>query len=267
MKSAFLNLLSLAPTAAWLLPLALATVALANDRSRSDPRCYELRIYQVAPGKRDALIARFRDHTDRLFARHGIERLGYWVPVDATDHSLVFLLAYPSRAERETRWEAFRNDPEWQAARKESEAGGPLLTGSESILLSATDYSPAIAAAAKSPERVFELRTYKAQPGRLAALNARFRDRTVALFSKHGMTHLGYWMPLDAAKGSDDTLIYLLAHASQEAAAESFKAFRVDPDWIAAREASEKAAGGSLTVQPGGVRSQFLRPLPFSPTR
>ena len=81
------------------------------------------------------------------------------------------------------------------------------------------------------------------------------------------MTHIGYWLPLDADKGAADTLIYLLAHASREAAAESFKAFRVDPAWVAARDASEKAAGGSLTVQPGGVKSQFLRPLDFSPTR
>ncbi len=267
MKSLITHLLSLAPLALWMLPLAMTAAVFAADRSSTDLQCYELRIYQAAPGKRDALIQRFRAHTDRLFARHGITRLGYWVPVDATDNSLVFLLAYPSRADRETRWNAFRNDPEWQSAQKASEANGPLISKSESILLGATDYSPVIAAAAKSPERVFELRTYKTNPGRLAALNARFRDHTVALFSKYGMTHIGYWMPLDAAKGSDDTLIYLLAHASQEAAAASFKAFRADSDWIAARDASEKAAGGSLTVQPGGVRSQFLRPLEFSPLR
>lgn len=267
MKPLLEQTLSLAPLGLCLLPLALATAVFAGDRSSTDPKCYELRIYQAAPGKRGALIERFRAHTDRLFARHGIERLGYWVPVDPADNAFVFLLAYPNRAERDTRWEAFRNDPEWQAARKASEAGGPLLTGSESILLGATDYSPAIVAAAKSPGRVFELRTYKTPAGRLAALNARFRDHTLALFSKHGMTHIGYWMPLDAANGADDTLIYLLAHASPEAAAESFKAFRVDPAWIAAREASEKAAGGSLTVQPGGVRSQFLRPLEFSSLR
>lgn len=267
MKSLLTHLLSLAPLAVWMMPLAATATVFAADRSSTDLRCYELRIYQAAPGKRNDLIERFRAHTDRLFARHGIERLGYWVPVDAADNALVFLLAYPSRAEREARWNAFKNDPEWQAAQKASEANGPLVSKSESILLSATDYSPAIAAAANNPERVFELRTYKTNPGRLAALNARFRDHTVALFSKHGMTHIGYWMPLDAAKGSDDTLIYLLAHASREAAAESFKAFRADPAWIAAREASEKAAGGSLTVQPGGVRSQFFRPLEFSPLR
>jgi hypothetical protein len=267
MKSLFAPLLSLTPLALCMLPLAATASGSTADRSSTDQHCYELRIYQAAPGKREALIERFRAHTDRLFARHGIQRLGYWVAADPADNSLVFLLAYPDRAERERRWNAFKNDPEWQSAQKASEANGPLVSKSESILLSATDYSPAIAAAAKSPERVFELRTYKTNPGRLAALNARFRDHTVALFSKHGMTHIGYWMPLDATKGADDTLIYLLAHASREAAAESFKAFRADPAWIAAREASEKAAGGSLTVQPGGVRSQFLRPLEFSALR
>jgi hypothetical protein len=76
------------------------------------------------------------------------------------------------------------------------------------------------------------------------------------------MTHIGYWNPVDAEKGAEDTLIYLLAHASREAAAQSFAAFRSDPDWIAAKAASEK--DGSLTVQPGGVKSIFLKPTSFS---
>ena len=87
-------------------------------------------------------------------------------------------------------------------------------------------------------ERVFELRTYTAAPGKLEALLARFRDHTVALFEKHGMTNVGYWVPSDPPR-SEDTFVYLLAHESREAAAASWEAFRNDPAWKAAREASE----------------------------
>ena len=110
------------------------------------------------------------------------------------------------------------------------------------------------------------MRIYKCEPGRLPNLNARFRDHTVGLFAKHGMTNFGYWTPMDAAQGADDTLVYILAHKSKEAAAASFKAFRDDPAWIAARKASEEKAGGSLTTK-DGVQSIFMKATDYSPTK
>src|SRR3954453_20164016 len=98
----------------------------------------------------------------------------------------------------------------------------------------------ATAAEEKGKERVFELRTYTAAEGKLDALNARFRDHTNKLFVKHGMELVGYWTPTDEAKGSKNTLIYVLAHASKEAADKSWKAFRDDPEWKAALKESEK---------------------------
>src|SRR5258707_11545326 len=97
----------------------------------------------------------------------------------------------------------------------------------------ATPVSPSVA----KDSRCFELRTYHAAPEKLEALNARFRDHTVALFKKHGMTQLGYWTPMDKEKGATDTLVYILAHKSKEAADASFTAFRADPDWVAAKKA------------------------------
>jgi hypothetical protein len=108
--------------------------------------------------------------------------------------------------------------------------------------------------------RVFELRTYTTPPGKLDALKARFRDHTVKLFEKHGMTNIGYWAPQDAPQ-KDNTLVYLLAHSSREAAAKSWADFRTDPDWVKARTESEK--DGPLTIQ-GGVTSVFLDPTDFS---
>ncbi len=114
------------------------------------------------------------------------------------------------------------------------------------------------AAGAEEGRRVFELRTYTAGPGKLEALQARFRDHTVALFEKHGMTNVGYWVPADPPR-SEDTLVYLLAHESREAAAQSWERFRKDPAWTAAKKASE--VDGRLAVK---VESVFLEPTDFS---
>jgi hypothetical protein len=131
-----------------------------------------------------------------------------------------------------------------------------------------TDYSPAIKPAKASPERTFELREYTASAGNLAALDARFRDHTVNLFNKHGMQQLAYWHFMPNQKNADNALLYLLAHKSKEAAAESFAAFRADPVWIKAKEESEKKAGGSLTEGGmAGVKSTFMKPTDYSPTK
>src|SRR5438093_298699 len=110
----------------------------------------------------------------------------------------------------------------------------------------------ASASAADKEERVYEMRIYYAAPGKLEALNARFRDHTLKLFEKHGITNLWYFTPAKGEPGADEKLIYFLAHKSVDAAKESFDAFRKDPDWNKARTESEKKAGGSLTVKEGG---------------
>lgn len=114
---------------------------------------------------------------------------------------------------------------------------------------------------AQPANRVFEIRTYTAAEGKLDALKARFRDHTIRLFEKHGMTNIGYWMPQDDPL-SENTLIYILAFPSREAAKQSWDAFRADPEWQKARAASE--ADGRLTVN---VESIFADPADFSPLK
>ena len=87
--------------------------------------------------------------------------------------------------------------------------------------------------------KVFELRTYYVHPGRMPALEKRFTDHTIALLTKHGMKLSGFWKPTDPAK-SEEVLVYLVEHSSREAADKSWAEFRKDPEWIAARDASEK---------------------------
>jgi hypothetical protein len=116
-------------------------------------------------------------------------------------------------------------------------------------------------ASAQTSNRVFELRTYTAAPGKLDALHKRFRDHTVRLLSKHGMSHVGYWAPADAPL-AENTLIYVLAHKSREAAKKSWDDFRADPEWVKVRDESQK--DGPLTTK---VESVFLNPTDYSPLK
>ncbi len=248
------------------LVLLTALTALPSFAAEKDSRCYEMRIYYAPPGKLDALNTRFRDHTCKLFEKHGMVNIGYWLPLENTENKLVYILAYPSREARETSWKAFMADPDWQSAYKASEKDGKLVAKADVTFLAATDFSPEIKPATAAAPRTFELRTYTATPGKLDDLLARFRDHTLKLFAKHGMTSFGYWTPTELKGGRGEKLIYLLAHQSKDAAAASFKAFRADPDWVAVKKASEEKAGGSLTVT-DGVKSEFMVPTDYSPTK
>ncbi|MCG3159583.1 MAG: hypothetical protein JMDDDDMK_00577 [Acidobacteria bacterium] len=110
-----------------------------------DSRCFEIRTYVAAPGKLEELHARFRNHTMKLFKKHGMEVVGFWGPTDkekGSENTLVYVLAFPSREARAKAWITFGTDPEWQKARSESEKNGKLTEKIESVILGATDYSP-----------------------------------------------------------------------------------------------------------------------------
>jgi hypothetical protein len=104
-------------------------------------RVFEMRTYYCHPGRLEALNKRFREHTNRLFVKHGMELVGYWMPIDKPD-VLVYVLAYPSRDAAAKAWTAFRGDADWNAARKASETEGPIVLKVDSVYMSPTDYSP-----------------------------------------------------------------------------------------------------------------------------
>lgn len=118
-------------------------------------------------------------------------------------------------------------------------------------------------AEAQDAARVYELRTYTTEAGRLPALLERFGGGEIDLFHRAGMTSVGYWVP-DDPELSQHTMVYMLVHDSREAAAESWQRFRDDPDWQRMRAESE--ADGPILVR-DGVRSMFLTPTSFSPAR
>jgi hypothetical protein len=106
--------------------------------------------------------------------------------------------------------------------------------------------------------RVYELRTYTCFEGKLEALKARFRDHTIAIFNRHGMESIGYWIPEDPEK-SKTTLIYILAHPSREAATKNWAAFRDDPEWK--KVSADSEANGKIVQK---VESVFMNPADFS---
>lgn len=116
----------------------------ARGFEQTGGRVFEIRTYTTHDGKLDALNARFRDHTQRLFARHGITSVAYWTPTDApsSKNTLIYVLAHPDRDAAKRNWDAFRTDPEWQEARTASEANGPIVSKVESVFMQPTDYSP-----------------------------------------------------------------------------------------------------------------------------
>jgi hypothetical protein len=114
---------------------------------------------------------------------------------------------------------------------------------------------------AQGTDRVFELRTYTAQPGKFEAMKARFRNQIIPLFKKHNLTVVGFWTPADAP-ASENTLIYVLAHPSREAAKKNWDGFRSDPERVKVWAETEKDGPINLKVD-----SVYMNPLDFSPIK
>jgi len=107
-------------------------------------KVFELRTYTSPDGRLNDLVARFRNDTLRIFEKHGMHNVGYWLPTDApaASNTLVYILAHDSRDAATKSWAAFREDPEWQAVAQRTQANGPIVTKVESLFLEATDFSP-----------------------------------------------------------------------------------------------------------------------------
>jgi hypothetical protein len=116
------------------------TAGKADDQTKNPQHVFELRTYYTNEGKIDALHKRFREHTDRLFKRHGIHVVGYWVPHDEKD-KLVYLVRFSSRDAAKAAWKEFSDDPEWQKVFKESHKDGVIVKKVESVFMDPTDYS------------------------------------------------------------------------------------------------------------------------------
>lgn len=236
--------------------VACARPAAAQE---ADERCYELRTYTAPEGRLDDLDRRFRKYSRTIFAKYHMDRVGFWIPMDNPDNEYVYMLSYPECADRDPAWDNFLSDAEWQHINAITTAEDDVVTDVEYRMLQPTDFSPTVGPSAREHPRVFELRTYTAAPGKLEDLLTRFRDHTMELFQKHGMTNVGYWLPID---NEANQLVYLLAFPSQFARNESWEEFKADPEWQAAYEASRQ--DGPLVER---VESIMLQPTDYSPIK
>ncbi len=214
---------------------------------------HELRVYEAMPGKLPALNDRFADHTVGFFKKHGIGVVGFWTEEFGTSNRLTYILSFESMADRESRWNAFQADPDWQSRRAETEVQGPLVERYHNVFMRLTAYSPQ----PKISSSVQELRVYEAMPGKLPALHDRFAKYTDSFFKKHGMGVVGYWTE---EVGTSNQLVYMLGYPSLVDREKCWAAFQADPDWLAARAQTE--LGGPLVKR---FHNSILRPTAYSP--
>ncbi len=197
--------------------------------AKAPPKLYELRIYTTNPGKLPDLHARFRDHTMKLFEKHGIENVIYWTLAEdfgneSKDNTLVYVIAHKNKEAADASWAAFRADPEWQAVQAKSEENGKLLAATPvSVYLNPTDFYPGdFAPNAKSdkPARLFELRRYNDGVDRVPATVDRFKTWEGELFRNSGIETLGFWTTAD-----NSAFVYLLGHQDRATADANWQTF------------------------------------------
>jgi len=121
-----------------------ASITIPPAVAEQHGRVFELRTYTCYEGKLPDLLARFRNHTMRIFENHGMTSIAYWVPQDppASQNTLIYIIAHASREAAKKNWDEFRNDPEWQKVQKDSEANGKIVSKVESVFMDPTDFSP-----------------------------------------------------------------------------------------------------------------------------
>jgi len=271
---------------------AIASIAMNAISQDSSSTIYELRSYVSEPGRQADVLKLIEGGGMAFMKKHQLNLVAAWVPSDSKDERVFTLISHQNKASCDASWTAFQNDPAWKEVVQKSAVDGKKPVKSiERVFMSVNDYSPSLNMK-PAGERVFELRTYIASKGNLAGLNARFRNHTLKLFEKYGMTNIMYWSALEGepltcgklleavspigkadakidvnAPAAGNSLIYFIAHASEEAAKDSFGKFRVDPVWEKVRSESEANAGGMSLTADGGVKSLFLKATSFSPLK
>jgi hypothetical protein len=118
-----------------------AAITIPSAVAEEHGRVFELRTYTCYEGKLPDLLARFRNHTMRIFEKHGMTNIAYWVPLHH-QNTLIYIIAHASREAAKKNWDEFRNDPEWQKVQKDSEANGKIVSKVDSVFMDPTDFSP-----------------------------------------------------------------------------------------------------------------------------
>lgn len=228
---------------------------------------YELRRYDVIPGKLPALLDRFGSFTVPKWKERGFNVVGFWTPeIGGYTNHLIYMLGWESFDDRVKKFSAWQASPERAAKWAETEKDGPLVRRLTNTLLEPTDFSPLDRGAPYGPDAatrspyLFELREYDAAPGKRPALVQRFGGFTSGCFQKHGFRQVAYWTPVMG--GYNNQLMYMLAWESYEERNRCFGEFREDRERQRVFAESEK--DGTLVER---VVNAMLRPTAFSPMK
>lgn len=228
---------------------------------------YELRRYDVAPGKLPALIERFGGFTVEKWKQHGLRLVGFWTPLlGQKSNQVVYIWGWESYEERTTKMAAWRADPQRAKVWEESERNGPLVNRVYNQLMEPTAYSQLDKGEAYGPSAssrnpyLFELREYQAMPQKIINVVDRFGNFTCQAFKKYGFRQVGYWT--NRIGGNDHQLVYMLAWESLNERVAAFDSFAKDPD--RARVFAESEKNGPIVEQ---VTTTILRPAAFSPIK
>ena len=124
--------------------LSLTSLRVSAADAPPAGKIYDMRTYKANPGKLEALHARFRDHTCKIFQKHGMELIAFWTPIEGEEakDTLIYIVAFPSVEAQKKAWDAFWADPEWKKVKADSEKDGVLVKEIQGKTLKATDYSP-----------------------------------------------------------------------------------------------------------------------------
>lgn len=234
-------------------------------------KLYELRFYTTVPGKLPDLHARFRDHTMKLFEKHGMENIIYWNVAKGTkedgadaENMLIYVIAHKDEAAKDASWKAFINDPEWKAVAAKSEENGKILAKRpRAIFMREAEFSAMdepVSQDSEVPARLWELRQYNDGPERVPHTVERFGSGEKELFTKNGMETVKFWTATD-----NSAFIYLLAHKDNAAAEASWKGFFADfrpfmEEYRASHPDLPKGGGN-------GIEVRYLTPTDYSPRK
>jgi len=228
---------------------------------------YELRKYEVMPGKLSALVDRFGSFTVDRWKGHGIRLVAFWTPnFGGMSNQVIYMWGWESVEERQKLLPAWQESAERKQKWAETEKDGPLVRRVNNMLLEPTDFSPIDLGVSHDKgdndgkPYLFELREYDAVPGKLNALVHRFGSFTTNCFAAHGFRQVGFWTPMIG--GHNNRLVYILAWKSFEERFKQFAEFRSDPEREKVFSESEK--NGPLVEQ---VTNMMMAPAAFSPLK
>ncbi|GAB5555532.1 MAG: hypothetical protein Sapg2KO_51230 [Saprospiraceae bacterium] len=233
----------------------------SNENLAYEPSFFELRTYYANEGKLEGLLKRFEDHTMKLFEKHDMTNIAYWLPMNNEENKLVYLMGYQSKAHRDQAWENFISDPEWTKAWEASRVNGPLVDSIHNTFFTYTAYSPKLSLEDTSP-RTFSMRTYYTFPGKLGALHQRFQNHTMEIFENNGMKNIAYFNMSQENPLAKNVLTYFITFPDTTARKASWESFSADPAWKSAY--ANSIEDGKIV---DSLTAELLTPTSFSPLK